>query len=627
MDDKIVCSTTDNIEVLDLSVRVRNALRRSNVFDIGVLIALNDDQLFTVRNLGEKGVAEIRERLGRVSLIDGPPQGPNSDPLNEWTGEPQILIDLGPPMIPLHEVVRSQQAILAKQIRYGLLHPDALVDGDTLGDLVNTRFVHEQSLYARLLMLLTSSVSVSDEIESILNPLDSRELDILILRNGCNKWTLAQIAERLSLTRERVRQIEQKVHQKLSSSLVANPSTRIRSAILQADDKDLSFNAWSVRLRRTGLLGDWSRAEFKHFDQLELLVVLIELLGDASSDIGITDSFNSIMKLRDLNLPNAPARAHVLLEDFRGATKRLVLRHLRYSGAVSLDWLVDQDVVEFSKSDLRLILECLDFFCIDENWYGSYRYMPDRLEKNSVLHNSLLKMFQYCGPLEIQDVYFGIEHTCSRTDFPIPTIGVLEDILSRYGYANDDGLWYWAGNYHSELGQGERVLWETIYGQGGVAHHSQLLQAILDSGRSGPSLGGTISRSPLFDNFQKGLYKLRGSQPDKDVIELARSAAERIPVELTVERDSYGRIKIEANLGILVIANGTLTSDGLPNLIGNWDCDWGDGNFADVRVTQNEIRGLSRIIRFLRCEVGDRLAFTFNVINRTVAIRKTGDSS
>jgi len=357
------------------------------------------------------------------------------------------------------------------------------------------------------------------------------------------------------------------------------------------------------------------------------LVVLLEMLTDASFDIEIPDSFNSIMNLRDINLLNAPARVHGLLEQFGDATERLVLRHLRYSGAVSLDWLANRDDVEFSKSDLRLVLECEDFFSFDEAWYGAYRYVPYSLERNSVFHKSLLKMFQYCGPLEIHDVYFGIEHTCSRPKLPVPPVNVLETALSHYGYQTDDGLWYWEGEVNEKLGPTEKIIWDCIYSQAGVAHHSQLLQAILDSGRSGASLGGTLSGSPLFDNFRKGLYKLRGSQPDIDAIEQARSSAERVPVQLTVERDSYGRIKIEANLGILVIANGTLTSDGLPNLTGNWGCNWGDGNFADVRVTQNEIRGLSRIIRFLRCEVGDRLAFTFNVINRTVAIRKTGDSS
>lgn len=626
MDDRIVCTTTDSIEVLNLSVRVHNALKRGKYWDVGEVIELSDDQLFGVRNLGEKGVAEIRDRLSRVELLDQPPSAHENEPQKEWSGEPQILIDLGPPTIPRHEVVRWQQVVLAKQIEARLLHPQLQVDDYTLAELVNLHS-HATGLYETLLKIVTAPISVSQELESLLETMSQREIYILSRRFSFDRHSLESVASDLGITRERVRQIQQNAVARFSSSASAFALTRIRSALLFADHLDLSFHRWCQRLVTAGLVGEWSNQKFKDFDQLDLLVLLIRLSRENSLDVEIPDCLNCILNLRDSGLPNAPARVYGILNNFGGATERLVLRHLRYIGAVSLDWLADQDDVSLSRSELRLILECKEFFKLDENWYGAYRYVPDRLEKNSVLHNSLLKLFQYCGPLEIQDVYFGIEHTCSRTDFPIPPIDVLEEALSLYGYSTDDGLWYWGGKHDSELGRGEKVLWDTIYGQGGVAHHSQLMQAILDSGRTGPSLGGTLSRSPLFDNFQKGLYKLRGSRPDKVAIDRARAEAERIPVQLTVNRDTFGNIKIEANLGILVIANGTLLSESLPNLSGNWGCHWGDGNVTDVRVTQNEIRGLSKIIRFLRCEVGDRIALTFNVFKRTVVIRKIGDES
>ncbi len=626
MSESIICSTFDGIDVLDLTVRVHNALRRSKIQTVGELVELNEDELFAVRNLGEIGISQIRERLAKIRLLDAPPPMPVSAAGMDQTEQPQILIDLGPPMMPRHQVVHFQQAALTRQIDAMLLHEEVSIGGDTLRELVDASR-HKFGLYEQLLKILQGPITVSQELECVLQSVSQRDLDILVRRSGSAPQTLESIASAIGVTRERVRQLEKRAYVRVRDAFKTVHPIRVCSAIHFGGDMHLSFDDWSQRLRRTGLLGDWTQNRFTSIDQVELLVTLIKNSEKVLHDYEIPESLQCMMKLRDKGLSRAPTLAHELLERFGGATERLVWKHLRYSGAVSLEWLVNRDAVEFNISELRLILECKEFFSMDENWHGSYRYVPHRLEKNSVLHKSLLKMFQYCGPLEIHDVYFGIEHTCSRTDFPIPSVEILEQALKLYGYETDDALWYWEGEANEDLSPGESIIWDCIYGQDGVAHHSQLMQAILDSGLSGASLGGTLSRSPLYDNFQKGLYKLRGSRPDMDAIERARSAAERIPVRLTVARDTFGNITVEASLGLLTIANGTLVSDRIPNLSGTWRCTWGNEDSTDVRVTHNEIRGIGRVLKYLECGVADRIALTFNVINRTVSILKLRDET
>ena len=625
MDEKIICATTDSIEVLNLSVRVYNSLKRWKIWDVGEVIELSDDQLFGVRNLGEKGVAEIRERLSRVELLDAPPAD-KPEPTKVWSGEPKILIDLGPPTIPRYKVVEWQQMMLARQINAGILHPKLQIDGYILRELRDV-YCHTPGMYEILLKVLTTPMSVTQELERLLVDLPQREVDILIRRFGYKRLTLESVAPAFNITRERVRQVQQKAIRRVRSNAEKLQLLRIRSAILFANDTDISFNDWSKSLLRTGLLGEWSNDNFKAHEPLEYLTLLIRLSREKVLDFEIPDCLTSIMKLRDGSLPNAPAYLYGLLEKFGGAPERLVLRHLRYSGAVSLDWLVDQDSINLSKRDLGLILKSKGYFAIDEDWYMSREYVPGRLEKDSVIHRSLLKMFQFCGPLSLRDVYFGIERALIKVDFPIPPYDLLEQILMKHGYVSEDGLWFWPADASEELNAGETAIWETIHELGGVAHHSELMQAILDGGLSGASLHGTLRRSLLFDNFDQALYKLRGTDPEYSDIERARSAANKTRVDLSVKRDTYGNIIIGANLGILAIAHGTLLSESLPNLSGNWCCTWGDGNTADVRVTQNEIRGLSKVIRYLRCDVGDRIALTFNVFDRTVEIRTTGDGS
>ena len=52
-----------SIDVLELSTRTYNALKRSNIMTIGQLLLLNENKLGSVRNLGEKSIDEIRQQL------------------------------------------------------------------------------------------------------------------------------------------------------------------------------------------------------------------------------------------------------------------------------------------------------------------------------------------------------------------------------------------------------------------------------------------------------------------------------------------------------------------------------------------------------------------------------------
>ncbi len=61
---------------------------------------------------------------------------------------------------------------------------------------------------------------LADSLEERLAPLDTREREVLRLRFGLStdhEQTLAEVARRLSLSRERVRQIEQRALAKLRS--------------------------------------------------------------------------------------------------------------------------------------------------------------------------------------------------------------------------------------------------------------------------------------------------------------------------------------------------------------------------------------------------------------------------
>ena len=619
-DEKITCGEDDAIDVLGLSVRVYNALRRSRVHTIGELLEVhNADKLFAIRNMGEKGVAQIEGKLANITLISSPQRHEKAG----FSAASNIpIIDLTP-RVPIQEVVKWQQALLAKQMRAGLLHPEIAVDGKTLGELAQAS-IFTADLYDRLLKILASLISVSDELEFLLSLLRPRELDILRRRYGFRKQTLETVGIALSITRERVRQLEKQGISRFESTIASVPLIRIRSAILFAGDSgmDISFEDWSQRLLRTGLLGDWTNEKFFGFDQIELMVAVCKLTSDSDTAIEFPKCLDYILRLHGQGKSSTPARVLYLTEKVSSEERKLVRRHLQHSGAVSLEWLVEQEDMRYAQTEMQEILEAHDFFEVGNGWYMSYDYMPDSLGKSHVFHKSLFKMFQYCGPLEIRDVYFGIEHTLVKTEFPVPPPDALKTILKKYGYSSEDDLWYWDGEISEELNTGEAIILETIRKTNGVAHHFELAHAMIDSALSFASLHATLQRSPLFDNFQRSLYKLRGLQPSYDAIERARLAKERTPVNLHEEYDTHGNIIIGANLGILAIGSGTLMSDKLPNLEGEWEYKSDNGKTRKITVTENEIRGLSTAIRYFDCKVGDRIQLIFNAWDRTVAINK-----
>ena len=51
------------IEELDLSVRAYNCLKRSNITKVGQVLSMNEEDLLSVRNFGEKSLLELQERL------------------------------------------------------------------------------------------------------------------------------------------------------------------------------------------------------------------------------------------------------------------------------------------------------------------------------------------------------------------------------------------------------------------------------------------------------------------------------------------------------------------------------------------------------------------------------------
>ncbi len=527
-------SVNDKIDVLDLSVRVHNALKRAKIETIGdLIIAKNQDRLWKVRNLGEKAIDEIEAKIARIQLDESTAEHPKESNKNECSiltiNDTSILSKQHPNVLLTDKVIKTLQTMLQQELRTGRLHPSLEFEGFPLGSLAVANPTDVTDLYARLVRILTTSASIADEIESVLSSLlgasvDSRRIAVLKYRYGYQEHTLASIGEIFSVTRERIRQIEKKALRLVRRRMMSLQLLRIRSALLFADDLDSSYRDWAEGLVQSGLMGKWSNGRLAGHDKLELLIMIGRIAVRWHRTFEFPVSLNYMIRLHIQGKSDAPAGELLFQELLPKHVMRLIRRSLRYSGAVSLSRLVKDNSIPLDKRQLCEILVAQGFTDIGNDWYMSFQYMPGSRRKTNVLHNSVSKMFQFCGPLTIRDVYLGIARILARTDFKMPPVAVLERMLHRYGYLYEEGLWFWDGGASEELNSVEKAIWKIIERSDGVVHYSKLRQAIVRGARSAASLHKALESSPVFDNFEKKLYKIRGTCVSSSAIERVRGA-------------------------------------------------------------------------------------------------------
>ena len=90
-----------DIDVLDLSVRSYNSLKRANIKTVGDLLALSESDIKIIRNLGNKGIEEVIEKTNsKISEYPGLKIGMTDSNIK----------DLGIPLFYFHEDIRASIA-------------------------------------------------------------------------------------------------------------------------------------------------------------------------------------------------------------------------------------------------------------------------------------------------------------------------------------------------------------------------------------------------------------------------------------------------------------------------------------------------------------------------------------
>lgn len=146
---------------------------------------------------------------------------------------------------------------------------------DTLADLIEDNNTLRPDQFAE-------KNTLRDNLDMILNMLDDREAKIVKMRYGIDgpRYTLEQVGEEFNVTRERVRQIEQKVVQKLKEHAGLQKILGIEDDVVKLDKDEMRGKKWKKKVKV--LDDDESEPKFQDDDDFEFEE--LDFPGEVDSD-------------------------------------------------------------------------------------------------------------------------------------------------------------------------------------------------------------------------------------------------------------------------------------------------------------------------------------------------------
>lgn len=609
-------SLEDPIDWLDLTPCSFNMLVQANIQTIGELLQLVESNgLKIIRGLGQKSIVEIKEKLIRAKILNNSEVGASTDAI------PRV-------------VVRGQSELVNKQLLRGLLHQEAIIAEKPIKDwLAGIETTGSNRVYEVLATILGSSLNICEEVEFFLNQIPGQyRMTVLLSTYGLETKNLRQTGDELGISRERVRQIRREIKDKATSiiNLKTKPNLlRMQSALFIARDLglDITYEQWTQRIQLSGLIGDWKSKNFIGTDAVEAMVAICNLLADCKIHwLQMPENLQYAVQLAAAGTPNIPAKIPHARDTLPDEVKRLINGHAKNSGGVHVKWLSEESGVELE--DIKDILQGLGYRELSTDWFVTN---PSQISYSDVFHRCLRKMFQYCGPLSVDDICAGLRHLLSRKhvvlskrrEFPVPPPDMMAEIVSIHSYKCKEELYYWDGAYDENLNEGETIIMDCLEQIGPVLHHSELAHAFVESDMSFPLLHATLNYSPLFDRIEYGLYKLRGKEVTYQDLERAKAAGEQQSPGPEVEYDTDGNIIVNVTLNAIAVGLGTILCERFPDLSGaDWKCYVNGEEAGELSAVENEFRHLKKPFELLNCQPGERVKFTFNTWERTVEIEK-----
>lgn len=552
---------SESLMTIELPTRARNALTsRGMLDDPEKLASLTYGQLLEMQGLGVKSVVELG--LAAESLPTSAAAALEASiPVEDHTIE------------ALKRVASAEWADLIScgDARFRDLVPNsgdsvatiaeklvALVEHTKTSDGVPTVMLEDAAPYA------TSLASWTSELESRVHRLESltleeslRELleqctrlkgarrDAILARLGWSgtPHTLEEAGQLLSVTRERIRQIESRVRESLPTSPIYVPAL---SRALQ-----VVAEAAPVEVGKVPALLKASSLTRVSFSAESLIDVARDLHVD--SPIQVTQSRGT----RFITLAASTSHVSAILLNAR--------KKAGASGVVNAQEIATEvsrhSKVTCSPEDVKkTLLASRRFKVVCESWF----WATDLPERRNRLVNVCKNMLSVTTPISITRLRDGIrrEYTfrnlsgSGRIDLRVPPADVLRAFLRDHPDFNvddNDNVYpIHPLDYRLQLGQTDRIIVDVLRSSpSGVLDRATIIREAVSRGAHIQTVNVDLTYSGLLEHIDTNIWTLRGSDVNPAAIEALRDANAMRPRERRVRDFGW---TTDGNLWVAAVA-------------------------------------------------------------------------
>jgi hypothetical protein len=356
--------------------------------------------------------------------------------------------------------------------------------------------------------------------------------------SGVKPPTLKECAERIGLTRERVRQLELQVEARIPRHEVYMPPLDAALILLERHTP-IGLEQGSALLREAGLTRT-------HFHIPTLLDIARLLNKQTTLRISTTGAGRFLHADGDAEIVSR------LLRTARKLTSR--------SGLSSIAQL--QDALEMGGSridtqSLERVLRALSPIVrfVDEGWFEVTDVSPER----NRLRNAIRRILSVTSPQSVSSIREGIRRvyrlrsvSCDPASSPIvPPLAALRSyITSNVEFALDGNLVSSAAplDYLQELGETERVMVDVLRSSAaGVLERRSFAEGCVSRGMNENTFNVYTTYSAVLEHIGTDLWKPRGATVDPAAVEAVRAANRIRPRERRVREFEWtedGRLKL-----------------------------------------------------------------------------------
>jgi hypothetical protein len=636
--------TSDVIARADWSTRVRTALTLHGFKDnLTKLAHVTYGQLFRVRNLGMKSVIEIGLWADTVSghpqPVDQPAQRrilldeKDVESLRalahaEWAdlifhSDPRFS-DLVPNDRQSVTLAGLAEALLlgvaaptgSSQLQFPFAVPFSASDPASIHT-----WLSEVTARAATLDAMPLENLLSDYLERVSNFRGAR-LEAILARLGWSgkaPITLEEAGKLLNVTRERIRQLEDKVRKKFPTTPALMPAV-IRALDKLVEVSPIETDKAAALLAKAGI----SRAAFSP-----------EGLIAAAEDLGI-DSPIQIVSAKGLQMVTRAANtAHV------AAILKAARRKAGASGVVSsMDvamHVTQETKVECTEAEVAKTLEASRRFRrIHESWY----WATDIVAGRNRLINVCRGMLSVTSPLSVSSLRDGVkrEYTfrnlsySGRYDLRVPPTDVLRAFLRDHPdfvVTSEDQVRYARTlDYRQELGQSDQVLVDVLRSSAStVLDRATILQQCVERGVNLQTASVGLSYSCIAEHVDTNIWTLRGADINPAAVEALRRANALRPRERRVRDFGWtpgGNLWVAAVIPPLVQTFVFGSPPGARSYVAGqkFAAFMHDGiPCGTIGITEDgTVYGFGTFQQISSCEPGDILVVEFNLSDRKATL-------